>query len=120
MGMSIDEAKQLLSQYQKLFNSLNGDYRLSQVQASELSHSIVTVLDAIRRYQMMELDRKADIVAMLEELQSEFKELDFFEGEEPINITQELMDEVKSWEYGVKDCSRVIQQKIDTLKGEQA
>lgn len=117
MGMTIDESKQLLSQYQKLFNSLNGDYRLSQVQASELSHSIGTALDIMRRYQMIELDHKADMVAMLTEIQSEFKELDFFEGEEPINITQELMDEVKSWEYGVKDCSRVIQQKIDALKG---
>lgn len=51
MGMSIDEAKQSLSYYQKLFNSLNGDYRLSQVQASELSHSIDTALEIIHKYQ---------------------------------------------------------------------
>ena len=51
MGMTIDESRQLLSQYQKLFNSLNGNYKLSQVQVSELSHSIGTALDAMRKYQ---------------------------------------------------------------------
>ena len=59
---------------------------------------------------------KADMVAMLTDIQLEIEELDFFEGEEPINITQELMDEVKSWEYGVKDCKKLIQSKIDKLK----
>ena len=59
---------------------------------------------------------KADMVAMLTEIQLEIEELDFFEDEEPINITQELMDEVKSWEYGKKDCCKVIQQKIGKLK----
>ena len=61
---------------------------------------------------------KADLVAMLTDIQLEIEELDFFEGEEPINITQELMDEVKSWEYGKKDCYKVIQQKINALKSE--
>lgn len=54
MGMTINESRQLLSQYQKLFNSLNGDYKLSQVQISELSHSIGTALDAMRKYQKIE------------------------------------------------------------------
>lgn len=62
---------------------------------------------------------KADMVAMLKELKKEIEELDFFEGEEPINITQELMDEVKSWEYGVKDCKKLIQSRIDKMKGDQ-
>ncbi len=53
----------------------------------------------------------ADLKAILVELQTEIEELDFFEGEEPVNITQELMDEVKSWEHGVKDCKKVIQEK---------
>ena len=54
MGMTIDESKQLLSDYQRLFNSLNGDYKLSQVQISELSHSISTAIDTMRKYQMIE------------------------------------------------------------------
>jgi len=62
---------------------------------------------------------KAEKVAMLEELKKEIEELDFFEGEKPINITQELMDEVKSWGYGVKDCKKLIQSKINKLKGEE-
>lgn len=53
MGMTIDESRQLLSQYQKLFNSLNGDYKLSQVQISELSHSISTALDTIRKIEQI-------------------------------------------------------------------
>jgi hypothetical protein len=54
MEMTIKKSKQLLSDYQRLFNSINGDYKLSQVQASELSHSICTILDIIHKYQMME------------------------------------------------------------------
>lgn len=112
MEMSIDEAKQSLSDYQKLFNSLNGDYRLSQVQASELSHSIVTVLDIMRRYQMMELDRKADMAGMLEEIQSEIEKKKFLES------SCSFMDKTEEKNYAVytDDISKVIQQKIDTLK----
>ena len=113
MGMSIDEAKQLLSYYQKLFNSLNGDYKLSQVQAAELSHSIVTVLDAMRRYQMIELDHKADMVAMLTEIQLEIEEKKFLES------SCSFMDKTEEKNYAVytDDISEIIQQKIDDLKG---
>ena len=115
MGMSINEAKQLLSQYQKLFNSLNGDYRLSQVQASELSHSIGTVLDNMRRYQMIELDRKSDMASMLEEIQSEIKEL--WDSRYDVWLDNQYYIG-KSDTLGEVD--EVIQQKIDALKGEQA
>lgn len=54
MGITIEESRQLLSKYQKLFNSLNGNYKLSQVQASELSHSISTALDTMHKYQQIE------------------------------------------------------------------
>ena len=79
-----------------------------------------TAIDTMRKYQLMQADYenrlKADMVVMLTDLQLEIEELDFFEDEEPVNITQELIDEVKSWEYGVKDCCKVIQQKINSLK----
>lgn len=109
MGMTIDKSKQLLSDYQRLFNSLNGDYKLSQVQASELSHSIVTVLDAIRRYQMMELDCKSEMVAMLEELKEQLRKMheDYFETEHFAEA------------YGLSDSIAIIQQKIDKLRGEE-
>lgn len=67
-------------------------------------------------YEGEEVYTKDEVVSMLEELKKEIEELDFFEGEKPINITQELMDEVKSWEYGVKDCKKLIQSRIDKLK----
>lgn len=59
---------------------------------------------------------KADLKAILTDLKLEIEELDYFDGEEPVNITQELMDEVKNWERGVKDCKKFIQEKIDKLK----
>ena len=59
--MTIDKSKQLLSHYQRLFNSLNGDYRLSIVQAAELSHAIDTALDAVCMYQkIQEIVKNAD------------------------------------------------------------
>lgn len=75
-------------------------------------------VDAIPRNQY-ETRLKADMVAMLEKLQLEIEEKEYLDGEEPINITQDYIDEVKSWEYGKKDCYNIIQQKIDALKGEK-
>ena len=62
---------------------------------------------------------KADKIAMFEELLTELEGLDYFDGEEPAIITQELMDEVKNWEHGIKDCKTLIKQRIDKLKGEE-
>ena len=59
---------------------------------------------------------KADMVAMLEEIQLEIDEKEYLDGEEPIIITQDYIDEVKSWEYGKKNCYDIIQQKINSLK----
>lgn len=111
MKISIDKSKQLLSHYQRLFNSLNGDYRLSQVQASELSHSIDTALDIMSGYQMMELDCKADIVAMLKELKKEVEEIDSREHE--CNVATQ-------WCIDRDVVAEIIQQKINALKGEQS
>ena len=58
---------------------------------------------------------KADMVGMLTELDLQIDELSFSD-EEPINITQDYIDEVKSWEYGKKDCKKLIQEKINALK----
>lgn len=109
MGMSINEAKQLLSQYQKIFNNLNGVYRLTQVQSSELSHSIGTALDIMRRYQMMELDRKSEMVEMLEELKAEIK-----------HFMLDINPSSSESDYACDHMLTAIQQKIDKLKGEQA
>lgn len=89
-----------------------------------LLHGIDNILDNVKPIDAIPRDQyearlKADMVAMLTEIQLEIEELDYFDGEEPTNITRELMDEVKSWEYGIKDVSKLIQTIIDKLKGEQ-
>ena len=60
---------------------------------------------------------RADMVAMLTEIQLEIEEKEYLDVEEPINITQDYIDELKSWEYGKKDCCKIVQQKINALKG---
>lgn len=59
----------------------------------------------------------ADLVAILEDLDLQIDELSFSD-EEPINITQDYIDEVRSWEYAKKGCKKLIQQKINNLKAE--
>ena len=78
MGITIDESRQLLSQYQKLFNSLNGDYKLSQVQVSELSHSIGNAIETMRKYQKI-----VDIVSLNDE---EFKQCGLKELKEILEV----------------------------------
>jgi hypothetical protein len=57
----------------------------------------------------------ADLVAILEDLDLQIDELSFSD-EEPTNITQDYIDEVRAWEYGKKGCKKLIQQKINDLK----
>ena len=110
MGMTIEEAiKEIES--------------ITVVTDEKQALAFALAVHIMKKYQMIQADYenrlKADLKAILVELQLEIEELDFFEGEEElINITQELMDEVTSWEHGVKDCKKLIQQKIDSLKGE--
>jgi hypothetical protein len=67
-------------------------------------------IDTMRKYQKMQADYenrlKSDMVAMLTELQLEIEEVK----------TQSGFDE--AWDGAVKQCSEIIQQKIDKLKGE--
>ena len=76
-------------------------------------------VDIMRKYQIMQAEYnarlKADMVAMLEELVLQIDELSFSD-EEPTNITQDYIDEVRAWEYGKKGCKKLIKQKIDVLK----
>ena len=70
-------------------------------------------IDTMRKYQQLQADYetrlKADMVAMLEELKEQLRELheDFFETEH--------FDEA----YGVSDSMDVIQEKINALRGEK-
>lgn len=64
------------------------------------------------KYQMMQIDYetrlKTEKIAMLEELNTEIEET--FKKEEPID---------KRWAYGLRYSEKIIQQKINTLRGEK-
>ena len=96
MGMTIDEARTALGKERK--------YALH-----ENKQAFDIAIDVMCKYQMMQADYenrlKADMVAMLTEIQTEIEEVK----------TQSGFD--KAWDGAVKQCSKVIQQKIDALKG---
>ena len=56
---------------------------------------------------------KADMVAMLTEIQLEFEELENPFGTRISGCSQD------GWKHGVKNCDFVIQQRINALKGKQ-
>ena len=56
---------------------------------------------------------KADLMAILVELQTEFEELENPFGTRISGCSQD------GWKHGVKNCDFVIQQRINALKGKQ-
>ena len=90
------------------------DYAINCIKARDSLESTA------RKYRKLKAEYeaclKADKIAMFEELLTDIEKLDYFDGEEPVNITRELMDEVKNWEHGVKDCKTLIKEKINALK----
>ena len=76
-------------------------------------------IDTMRKYQMLQADYetrlKADMVAMLTDIQLEIEEKKFLES------SCSFMDKTEEKNYAVytDDISNIIQQKIDALKGEQ-
>jgi hypothetical protein len=101
MGMTIDNAKEWL----KLAVPIKA---LTQEEFETFIQAVNLAVDTMEKYQMMELDYKArlraDMVAMLTELQLEIREHDpgcGWEGYADKNVI---------------DC--IIQEKINSLKGE--
>lgn len=100
MGRTIDEH---IAQLKKLKSFHNGSY----------GASINFALDTMRKYQMMqaayENRLKADLVAMLKELQSEIREVEVVQDE----------PKIRAGELCLKGaCIDLIQQKIHALKAE--
>ena len=77
---------------------------------SNMIEALQIAKDTLRKHQMMQADYenrlKADMVAMLTEIQLDIEEVK----------TQSGFDE--AWDGAVKQCSEIIQQKINDLKGE--
>jgi len=110
MGMTIETAIRNLSMYDvnECGNAeLHTWYKGIE---EDMEESFKVAIDTMRRYQMMELDRKSEMMAMLEELKEQLRKLhvDYFETEHFAEA------------YGLSDSIAIIQLKIDALKGEQA
>ena len=77
-----------------------------------------TAIDTMRKYQLMQADYenrlKADLVAMLTDIQLEIEEKEFLES------SCSFMDKTEEKNYAVytDEISKIIQQKIDALKAE--
>ena len=93
MGMSIDKTIEL-------FNGL-------ECHTPQAKDARDVAIDTMRKYQMMQADYearlKADMVAMLTEIQLEIEELD-------------PNPELSTYYAAIDDCSNLIQQKINSLK----
>jgi hypothetical protein len=100
-GMTIDET--IIALERDIHNARLCGYQIDQYKVA---------IDTMRKYQQLQADYenrlKADMVAMLEELKEQLREMheDFFETEH--------FDEA----YGVSDSMDVIQEKINELKGD--
>ncbi len=98
MGMTIDEARTALGKERK--------YALH-----ENKQAFDIAIDTMKNYQMMEADYearlKADMVAMLTDIQLRIEELD----------TPPAYQDEDYFLIGTNKCSELIQQKIDKLKG---
>ena len=97
MGMTIDKA---INHGQEQLEIFGGEHR----------DFIETAIDTMRKYQQLQADYenrlKADMVAMLTEIQLEIEEHTMTSG-----VTNQ-----STWNECIACCSRVIQQKIDALK----
>ena len=104
MGMTIDNSIALLVDYLKWQKQQGMD-------GNGIDEATRNLIGVARKYKMMQIDHKADMVAMLEEISLEF--------DEQYHVNRhELHDDFLN--RGLEQGQSIIQQKIDALKGEQA
>lgn len=109
MGMTIETAIRNLSMYDVTECGNAELHTWYKGIEEDMEESFKVAIDTMRRYQMMELDRKADMVAMLEELQLKFEE----------NTTRWYVGRVDGKSDDIvlmETINNIIQQKIDALK----
>ena len=109
MGMTIEEIQRCLKEYHSGFTGYAGNFQ----------EVVDGALDIMCKYQQLQADYesrlKADMVAMLTDIQTEIKEL--WDNRYDVWLDNQYYIG-KSDTLGEVD--EVIQQKIDALKGEQA
>lgn len=128
MGMTIDEAERYLRlmlggmkyavRYWKDKDKEESDIEQTNVEA------VKTALDTMHKYQMMQAEYeariKADMVAMLTEIQLEIEEREQYYQDEFLKSKNAVRDAAMGGRmFGCGDCIEIIQQKINVLKAEK-
>ena len=105
MGMSIEECIKRIGDIRRNYDRWSG-----LGLTSNESEAFKTIIDTMRKYQLMQADYearlRADIVAMLTEIQLEIEEHKMTSG-----VTNQ-----GAWNECIACCSRVVQQKINALQ----
>lgn len=115
MGMTIEEA---INRVQPYAHPYCVCIQITGEEAHQVSNAIMVLANTSQKYQMMQADYetrlKADMVAMLTDIQLEIEEKKFLES------SCSFMDKTEEKNYAVytDDISNIIQQKIDALKAE--
>ena len=109
MGMTIDEAIGIIT--------AKGNYSYTVIE----NEAKDVLVDTARKYQMVRADYenrlKADMVAMLTEMQLEIEEI---RTDEPIYNGHGICGWEGKWaEDIIQECSKIIQEKINSLKREE-
>lgn len=103
--MTIDEAISHLNTY----SSTMGSGQTTQEQHEDAKR---VAIDTMRKYQKMQADYearlKADMVAILTEIQLEIKKQKY----------RELTEDECGFKFGISTASNIVQQKINSLKAE--
>lgn len=109
MGMTFEESLNNLIELQKDYQQFHNDVWHDPKEYGITAESLRIGIDTMRKYQQLQADYearlKADMVAMLTEIQLEIEESE--------NCG-------KAFHLGLQMASNIIQQKINALKGEQA
>ena len=112
MGMKIDEVKSRLADYVDTYKVCGGEnYNPATNITKEDCEAFEIAIDTMRKYQMMQADYeyrlKADMVAMLEDLQLDVEGQKF-----DVHIDKDV------WNDAISICLEFIQEKINSLKVE--
>jgi hypothetical protein len=129
MGMTIDEAVLELRWLKKVNQEiLETDAKELDVDSAWIKHwesvtqALDIAIDTARKYQMMQAEYearlKADMVAMLTDIQLEIEEKEQYYQDKFLESRNAVHDAAMGGRmFGCGECKDIIQQKINALKG---